>query len=126
MAGGRIEMSGPIPPKGERLAEFYRRLKEAPPASTAAEAYRQVCDILNAVEDDLTGIPFDPPMWMTDGRMYPAQEDSVRSVPGHPDLIRYASKGHDVVVAPNGAIQIRIRGGAIAFAKPGADGDGIP
>jgi hypothetical protein len=118
-------MSGPIPPKGERLTEFYRRLGEAPAASTASEAYQQVCDILNAVEDDLTGIPFDPPMWMTDGRMYPAQADSIRSAPGKPDLIRYASKGHDVIVAPNGAIQIRIRGGAVALNKPGQDGKSI-
>ncbi|WP_435011208.1 hypothetical protein P12x_002509 [Tundrisphaera lichenicola] len=118
-------MSGPTRPKGTRLAEFYRRLQAAPAASSAAEAYQQVCDILNAVEDDLTGIPFDPSLWMTDGRMYPAQADSVRSVPGHPNLIRYASRGHDVVVASNGAIQIRVRGGSVAMDKPGADGGRI-
>jgi hypothetical protein len=33
------------------------------------QAYRQLCDILNAVEDEMTSIPFDPDMWMTDGRI---------------------------------------------------------
>ena len=118
-------MDGPIPPKADRLAEFYRRLGAAPAASTATEAYQQVCDILNAVEDDLTGIPFNPSMWMTDGRMYPAQADNIRSVAGRPDLVRYASRRHDFVVAPNGAIQIRVRVGAVEFSKAGHDGDSI-
>lgn len=58
--------------KQERLAEFLRRLMAAPAASSFDEAYRQLCDILNAVEDELTSIPFDPANWQTDGRMYPA------------------------------------------------------
>jgi hypothetical protein len=118
-------MSGPIPPKRERLAEFYRRLLAAPPASTAAEAYRQICDTLNGVEDDLTGIPYDPDSWMTDGRMYPAQADSIRPAKDRPDLVRYATRGHDIFVAPNGAFEIRDRKGAVALAKPGLDGKPI-
>src|SRR4051812_30972198 len=49
--------------KGERFAEFLRRLRFAPPASNDEEAYAQICDILNAVEDEMTSIPYDPDNW---------------------------------------------------------------
>lgn len=46
--------------RAERLAEFLRRLAAAPAAADAGEASRQIGDILNAVEDEMTSIPFDP------------------------------------------------------------------
>ena len=46
--------------KAERVAEFFQRLGAAPLASNFDEAYRQVCDILNGVENEMTSIPFDP------------------------------------------------------------------
>ena len=62
---------GPDPAKAERFAEFLRRLRAAPAASSFTEAFRQLGDILNAVEDELTSIPYDPANWQNDGRMYP-------------------------------------------------------
>jgi hypothetical protein len=118
-------MNDPIPPKRERLAEFFRRLAAAPAASTRDEAYCQVCDILNRVEDELTGIICDPANWMTDGRMYPAQPDSERSVKGRSDLKRYVSLGHNTIIGSNGAIEIRLLDGTVVFGKPGADGASI-
>jgi hypothetical protein len=118
-------MKDPIPAKRDRLAEFFRRLAAVPAASTREEAYRQTCDILNAVEDELTGIVFDPANWMTDGRMYPPQPDSIRSVKGRPELKRYVSLGHNTIIGPNGAIEIRLLDGTIVFQKPGADGESI-
>ena len=118
-------MNDPIPAKRIRLAEFFRRLAVAPAASTHDEAYRQVCETLNAVEDELTGIVFDPASWMTDGRMYPAQPDSIRPVKGRPDLKRYVSLGHNTIIGPNGAIEIRLLDGTSVFQKPGADGASI-
>ena len=46
--------------KSERLAEFFRRLDLAPGATTFEEAYRLLCDTLNAVEDEMTTTPFTP------------------------------------------------------------------
>ena len=41
-----------------RVQEFLDRLKDAPPASSAKEAYALICDTLNGVEDEFTSIPF--------------------------------------------------------------------
>ena len=50
-------------PKAERFAEFLKRLGVAPAAADSDEAHRQLGDILNAVEDEMTSIPFDPTNW---------------------------------------------------------------
>ena len=84
------------PPKAERFAEFLRRLGAAPPASFD-EAYRQVCDILNDVENDMTSIPFDPPNWMTDGRLYPPQVDNMRDLWMVARRERFRSRRHSHV-----------------------------
>jgi hypothetical protein len=113
------------PPKAERFAEFLRRLGAAPAASDFDEAYRQVCDILNAVEDDMTSIPFDPPNWMKDGRLYPPQMDNMKVVSGRPDLKRFRSKGHSTTIGANGAIEVHEIPGRLVLAKSGVDGRGI-
>jgi hypothetical protein len=114
-----------IPSKRERLEEFYRRLRSAPSANTSKEAYELVCSTLNAVEDTMTEIPYDPARWREDGRLYPPFEDSVRAVPDHPPLRRYRSVGHNTYIRDNGAIEIRGRGGEMELGKPGADGKGV-
>jgi hypothetical protein len=108
--------------KAERLAEFLRRLGAAPAAADANEAFRQLADILDGVEDEMTSIPFDPANWQNDGRMYPPQPDSLRAVPGRPDVRRFRSKGHNTLVGDNGAIEIRDLSGRPVLSKPGADG----
>jgi len=112
-------------PKSERFAEFQWRLLVAPSASGFAEAYRQISDTLNAVEDELTSIPPDPTKWRTDGRMYPPQLDSLRSVAGRADVKRLVSKGHNTLIGDNGAIEIRELSGRTVLSKLGADGRGI-
>jgi hypothetical protein len=111
--------------KSERFAEFLRRLGDAPPASSFDEAYSQLCVILNAVEDEMTSTPFDPASWQTDGRMYPPQSDNMHSVSDRPDLKRFRSKGHIILIGDGGAIEIRERFGPAIFAKPGIDGRAI-
>ncbi len=118
-------MPDPIATKGERFAEFLRRLGGATAASNHDEAFHQVCDVLDAVEDDMTSIPNDPANWMTDGRMYPPQLDNVRSVKGRPDLKRYVSRAHRTFIRDNGAIEIRDLKGKVVFAKLGGDGQPI-
>jgi hypothetical protein len=51
--------------RDERLKEFFRRLAAAPPASDHDEAIKQVTEILNQVEDDMTSIPLYPFMGRT-------------------------------------------------------------
>lgn len=113
-------------PKDERLHELFRRLAELPPAATQGEAKAQIDGTLNAVEDELSGVPYDPDAWRTDGRMYPAQDDSAADVPGRPDLTSYRSRGHETLVRGNGAIEIReAKTKKVIFQKPGADGSGV-
>ena len=111
--------------RAERFAEFLARLGAAPAAASFDEAFRQLGDILNAVEDELTSIPSDPANWQNDGRMYPPQPDSRRAVPGRPDLARFRSKAHNTLIGANGAIEIRDLAGRAILAKSGADGRGI-
>lgn len=111
--------------KAERLDEFFRRLAAAPTAADSDEAYRLLCDTLNAVEDELSGEPYDPAAWRTQGRMYPPQADSARRVPDFPAVTRYRSKGHNSFVGTGGAIEIRDTAGRVLFTKAGADGKGV-
>jgi hypothetical protein len=108
--------------KAERFAEFLRRLEAAAPATTFDEAFRQLSDILNAVENEMTSIPFDPANWQNDGRMYPPQLDNLRVVAGRSDVRRFRSKAHNTLIGDNGAIEIRDLSGRAIFAKAGADG----
>jgi hypothetical protein len=113
-------------PKKVRFAEFIRRLQALPPATSHDEARRQIEETLNQVEDELSGVPFDPAHWRTDGRMYPPQDDSASDVEGHPDMTSYRSRGHETFVAKNGAFEIRdVQTGEVVLHKPGSDGKGV-
>jgi hypothetical protein len=114
--------NGPDPAKAERFAEFLRRLGAAPAASSFTEAFRQLGDILNAVEDELASIPYDPANWQNDGRMYPPQLDSARIVPGRSDVTQFRSRAHNTLIGDNGAIEIRDLSGRPFLTKAGTDG----
>jgi hypothetical protein len=113
------------PPKAERFAEFVRRLGAAPAASSFDEAYSQVCDILNGVENEMTSIPFDPSRWMEDGRMYPPQMDHAFFAVGHPGVIRFRSRHHNTFIGKNGAIEIRTDAVVVILSKSGSDGRSV-
>jgi hypothetical protein len=117
--------------KQRRLSEFFRRLLASPPSNSGTEAMKLISDTLNAVEDELSGVPFHPDLWQSDGRMYPPRSDSKRSVPGHADVVRFRSRGHNVFVGRNGAIRILAaatppESGPVLFEKLGADGRPLP
>jgi hypothetical protein len=90
----------------ERIALFFERLNAQPAAATHDEALRVVAETLNAVEDQFSGAAYDPEKHLSDGRMYPPQEDSRRQVEGRNDVARYRSRGHNTWIANNGAIRI--------------------
>ena len=112
-------------PKKERLQVFYDRLQQAPAAKTFDEAYRLIADTMTAVEDELTSIPNNPNSWQNDQRLYPPLADSVRDVPGKPNLKRFRSFRHNTFIAQNGAIEIKTLSGSVEFSKVGNDGRGV-
>jgi hypothetical protein len=111
-----------VPSKAKRLQEFLERLEAAPPASSADEALGLIVSVLNAVEDELSGVPFRPENWRTDGRLYPPQEDARVKCPERPSLRKYRSKGHYNYIGLNGSIRIETLEAGVLLDKPGQDG----
>ncbi|PYU20601.1 MAG: hypothetical protein DMG30_20575 [Acidobacteria bacterium] len=100
--------------KAVRLREFYQRLRTLPAAAGFEEAWTQISRTLNQVEDEMSGVPYDPSKWQTDDRLYPPQRDSERAFSGYPKVRR-----------ENGSIEIRTLTNQIVFSKTGADGKGV-
>lgn len=89
-------------------------------------ARQRIDETLNEVEDELSGVPFDPSHWRTDGRMYPVQDDNASDVDGHPDVTSYRSFKHETLIRNNGAFEIRdLRAKEVVVAKLGCDGKGV-
>jgi hypothetical protein len=106
----------------ERFDEFLRRLAVAPAAKTFDEAYSQLCNILNEVEDEMTSIPYDAMNWRTDGRLYPPLLDNIRDVQDRPLVKRFRSRGHNTFIGENGSIEIEVVNTRVTiFSKPGDD-----
>jgi hypothetical protein len=106
----------------ERLEEFQRRLAAAKAVASEIDALKQIADTLNGVEDDMTSIPSNPATRGDDGRMYPPQSDARRPT-GCADVARYRTRGHNILIRANGAIEIRtVKGDRLEFEKPGEDG----
>lgn len=110
-----------MPGKRARL-EILQRLCDAPPAISGEQALTLIGSLLNAVEDQTTGIPFKPDQWASDGRMYPPMPDNAHDVPDRSDVTRYRSVGHNIWIAANGAILIKSLLDEVMIDKPGADG----
>lgn len=90
----------------ERLEEFCRRLMGAPACSSIDDSYQLLADTMIGVEDEFSGIAFDPDYPRDDGRMYPPKEDSHRTVQGRPELHRFRSRQHNTYFSEGGAILI--------------------
>jgi hypothetical protein len=101
---------------------FLERLGAEDPAGSADQALALLAGILNSVEDEFSGVPRNPSLWKSDGRMYPPQEDNFRMVPNRASLRRCRSKGHNTYLGQNGSIRIETLDGAILLDKAGADG----
>lgn len=90
----------------ERLAEFVARMTAAPACVSFSEAFEQLSAVMIAVEDELSGVAFDPDYPLDDTRMYPPRDDARRLVEGRPDLQRFRSAGHNTYFSDSGAILI--------------------
>jgi hypothetical protein len=106
-----------------RLREFFARLGRHEAFTSFEDAYLGLIATIEAVEDELTGIPNKPETWKTDGRLYPPERDHWFAVPSYPDVTRMRTKGHNVFISANGALEIQVAGTrAVIFSKAGADG----
>ena len=116
-------MSAAKAPKGQRLALFIATMKQLPLAATFAERRHQAATTLNDIEDEHSGVRFDPDTWLTDGRMYPPADDAIREVTGRADLKRLRSKDHNTYIGENGSIRIEVvTTREIVLDLPGRDG----
>ena len=118
--------------RARRFQAFLERLQLLPAAASQPEALTQLRNVLDAVEDERSGVPYDPARWQSDGRMYAPEADGRRSVPDHPLVVRYRSRGHNTFLGVNGSIEIRrVRPGVrpergdVLLTKPGADGRSV-
>jgi hypothetical protein len=90
--------------------------------------------VLNAVENDLTSIPYNAATAVSDGRMYPPDPQFEQAFPWHPKVRCFAHVSHFTLIGHNGAIEIRgkpqrpVSGvvnpldGELIFSKAGSDG----
>jgi hypothetical protein len=108
--------------KAERLNIVLERLAAERPADSASKAWASLAENLNAVEDEFSGVPCNPSLWKSDGRIYLPQEDNSRHVPNRPSLRRYISVKHNTFIGLNGSIRIQDRAGNVVLDKPGRDG----
>jgi hypothetical protein len=121
-----MEDSNTALPKKDRLELFFHRVREIEPAANHDEAMALLASTLNAIEDEFSGVPYNPDEPGTDGRMY-APKEIYRYPAWERSGIRcYRQVGHATFIADNGAIEIRPRKrGELAdpsFEKAGKDG----
>jgi hypothetical protein len=111
--------------KAERINEFIKRLAVANFCNSEEEAFDLIASLLNAAEDEMSGKPFNPSKWDSDGRIYPPQTDNRRTVSEMSGVARYRSKNHNIWIGSNGAISIEEIKGQCLIEKPGLDGQKI-
>ena len=111
--------------KQQRFEIFLSALQSASAVDSEVAALFLLAQTLNSIEDKHSEIPYNPVLWMSDGRMYPPQPDS-RRLTQNTAISRYRNRAHNTLIGNNGAIQIvDIRTGAILLNKLGADGQQI-
>jgi len=95
-------------PKWARLQVFYHRLRTALPARTHDGALQLIAETLQAVEDEFSGVPYDPAETGVDGRMYPPNSKFRRLNREILGVACYRQFSHITFIADNGAYEIRV------------------
>ena len=109
------------------MEEIFRRLRQAPAASSFEEAYRLLCFTIDQVEDELSGLPNEPDQYETNPRIFAPhpQMDRMSSIAGG-QLKRFDNLRHLTYIAANGAIEIRGKHQVDAcLTKAGSDGRSV-
>ena len=105
------------------MAEVFRRLERMPAAASGEEGRANLENVLDKVEDELSGVLKDPSRWQSDGRMYMPEADSQVNAPT--GVQKFRSRGHYVLFGSNGAIEIQDLKGKTVHERSGADGRGV-
>ena len=103
----------------ERLAIVYQRLAQAPPCASADEALALLVVILEAVEDEFSGVVKNPhSTLMRDGRMYAPQADHITLLPDGSKIAR--SRRHEILLGTGGSFRFtEIASQKVEFEKEG-------
>lgn len=116
-------------PKWARLQVFYHRLRTAVAASTHEGSLQLIAEILHAVEDEFSGVLYDPAETGIDGRMYPPNSKFRRPNRDIPGVVCYRQFSHITFIGDNGAFEIRVLetqdGRTVEYTEvdmPGSDG----
>lgn len=105
---------------------FLDRLGAAPAVASHGEAFALLAAVLNAIEDEHSGVLANPANWQFDERMYPPQSDMARASADMPGVTIYRSRAHRTLIARNGALAITdAHTGAVLLEKSGQDGVGV-
>jgi hypothetical protein len=116
-------------PRWARLEVYYYRMRRAPPVLNHDEAMQRMAETLNGVEDEFSGVPYNPLEPGDDGRMYPPDRRFLARRASALGVRVYRQRGHVTYVADNGAIETRVvqaeGEGPVEYTvldKPGSDG----
>ena len=113
--------------KQERLCYFIERLKNLPGMDSKESAQQQISDTLNEVEDEYSGVPYNPNRWedggwKDDGRMYPVQADMERPSNVYHRVTIFRSVAHRTFIDSNGAFRITDLDGLVVIEKGNSSG----
>jgi hypothetical protein len=95
-------------PMWARLEVYYYRMRRAPPVLDHDQAMQLMAETLNGVEDEFSGVPYDPSESGNDGRMYPPDPRFPARRASAVGVRVYRQRGHVTYVADNGAIETRV------------------
>lgn len=114
--------------RGQRFKLFLELLMSEAKSANMGEAKASLEWTLNEIEDQHSGVPYDPAKWESDGRMYPPQDDFLQKG-SNEDIAIYHSRGHRISFGRNGAIRIEVRSGPekgkVVLDKFGQDGKAL-
>lgn len=117
---GHLRQFHDVLSKKDRLEIFLKRLDAAETARSADEALLLLRTTLNEVEDEFSGVAYNPELWESEDRMYPPNEDSRRKADG--PCRRYRNRKHHTIVGENGALKIVTLNDEVLLDKAGRDG----